>query len=158
MIIRYIFPQFEQSILDDEKIHTFRRDPKKRWRAGMSIQHYMYSYMNPNSYKFLENQCFAVQSVEIVHVKGPHRWRMGGVEHKFFELAMLIDGRTLYLDDECLPIIQNDGLTKEEFITFFVPNAVDLSDSIELYTEAKELEAQKAGWVGRIIHWTEKRY
>jgi len=118
MIIRYIFPQFEQSILDDEKIHTFRRDPKKRWRAGMSIQHYMYSYMNPNSYKFLENQCFAVQSVEIVHVKGPHRWRMGGVEHKFFELAMLIDGRTLYLDDECLPIIQNDGLTKEEFITF----------------------------------------
>ncbi len=160
MILSYTFPSFEHSILAGEKIHTFRRDPKKRWRPGMDIQHWMGSPRNPrsNPRQFLKNQSHAIQAAEMMHVKGPHIWRMGGVEHEFFELAMLIDERTLYLDDECLPIIQNDGLSKEEFITFFVPNAVDLRHSTQLFTEAKELVEQKAGWVGRIIHWTNTIY
>ncbi len=159
MILSYTFPSFEHSILAGEKIHTFRRDPKKRWRPGMVIQHYMGSPRNPrsNPRQFLKNQCHAVQPAAIVHVKGPHKWRLGGIEHEFLELAMLIDG-TLYLDDACLPIIKNDGLSKEEFITFFVPNAVDLSSSTELYTEVEKLEEQKAGWTGRIIHWTNTIY
>jgi hypothetical protein len=111
MIIRYKFPQFEQLILDGKKIHTFREDAKKRWRAGMSMQHYMYSYMNPKSFKFLENECKAVQEVKMYRGE--------------YAIVIEIADREIKLWSEIETIAHNDGLTVDEFIKFFVPKPWD---------------------------------
>lgn len=114
MILSYSFPEFEKKIISGEKIHSFRRDPKLRWRPGMSIQHWRGNPRNKGSYQFWENVCWNVQSVSIYHS---------------------IDGIEMSIDtDDGLPnfkgsieeIAKNDGLTLEEFTNFFVPNIGDV--------------------------------
>jgi len=72
MILSYTFPQFEQKILDGEKIHTFRLDPHCRWRTGLPIPHWRGSPRNPksNPRQFLVNECTGVQTAVIVRVQG----------------------------------------------------------------------------------------
>lgn len=140
MILSYTFPQFEQKILDGEKIHTFRLDPHCRWRAGMTIHHWMGSPRNPrsNPRQFLVNECTGVQRASILRVAGTHvlPLSMGGGHVK--ELLILINGKA-YIDEATMPIIDADGLTQAEFNDFFVP---------------------KPGiwWQGRLIHWTPNLY
>jgi len=145
MILSYTFPQFEQKILDGEKIHTFRLDPHCRWRTGLSIQHWMGSPRNPksNPRQFLVNECTGVQTAVIVRVQGKSilrysNARCGPYTCTVEELLILINGRE-YIDEETMPIIDADGLTQAEFYDFFVPKP-------------------KMWWQGRIIHWTPNLY
>jgi len=113
MILSYTFPAFLDSIPSGEKIHSFRHDPARRWRPGLSIQHWKGSPRNPrgNPYKFWESTCTAVQEVKI--------WRG---EYVF---GIDIDGRAIKLWSEIETIAHNDGLTLDEFTKFFVPNPGD---------------------------------
>lgn len=160
MILSYTFPQFEQKILDGEKIHTFRLDPHRRWRAGLSIQHWMGSPRNSrsNPRQFHESTCTLVQDVKIIHVANAHRYLLCGVEYRFHEMAIIINQKRIYLDDQCLEIIQNDGLSKDEFISFFVPNTMDLRDTECVWNEPEDFVQEKSAWIGRIIHWTPNLY
>jgi len=169
MILSYSFPQFEQLILDGDKIHTFRRDTARRWKPGRHIDHYMGSPRNPrsNPRKFAEGECKAVQEVSILRVKGTHKYSLAdkkGVplfEKDLHEIVIEIDNR-IFIDEECLPIIKNDGLTEGEFYDFFVPHPIDFRDyesqglSQDMIYE--ELRFRKRIWNGRLIHWTEKLY
>lgn len=162
MILRYSFPQFESKILDGEKIHTFRTDEKKRWRAGMSIQHYMYSYMNPKSFKFLEGECQAVQEVRMMRVENGEHFIFHGTDgrqtnQRVEELFIFIDGH-LYVDEECLLIMANDGLTKGQFIDFFLPKAVNGLGEARYWFDHSTTKFEHGTWNGRLIHWTEKLY
>lgn len=113
MILSYTFPAFLESIPSGEKIHSFRHDPARRWRPGLSIQHWKGSPRNPrgNPYKFWENTCTAVQEVKI--------WRDD------FLFFMEIDNSPVGWWDDIDIIAHNDGLTLDEFINFFVPKPGD---------------------------------
>ena len=169
MILSYTFPFFLESIPSGEKIHSFRHDPARRWRPGLSIQHWKGSPRNQrgNPYKFWESTCQSVQEVTILRVKGPHRYSRAdknGVplfEKIVHEIVIEIDNM-IYIDEQCLPIIKNDGLTEAQFYDFFVPHPVDFrnyeSQGISQDVIYEVLRLKKRTWNGRLIHWTETRY
>jgi len=73
------------------------------------------------------------------------------------ELFIFIDGH-LYVDDECLLIMANDGLTKGEFMDFFLPKAVNGLGKEQTWFDYNTDKFEYGTWNGRLIHWTEKRY
>jgi hypothetical protein len=113
MILSYSFIQFEQLILDKDKIHTFRRDTARRWKPGRHIDHYMGSPRNPrsNPRKFAEGECKAVQEVKMYRGE--------------YAIVIEIDARKIKLWSEIEILAHNDGLTVDEFIKFFIPKPWD---------------------------------
>ena len=138
MILSYSFPQFEQMILEGEKIHTFRKDPTWRWKAGLRIEHYMGSPRNPKSNPrcILKSTCFSVQRVSIMNQQGEIKLAFYDTSVQYYIASTsprIVSEKLLH------EIVKNDGLSIEEFKAFFTPNNEDI-------------------WMGGLIHWTEKLY
>lgn len=134
MLLTYSFTQFEQAILEGRKIHTLRADPKRRWKAGMSIQHWMGSPRNTRAsrkpYQFATGVCSGTQEVKIHCHHG--QW--------IDTIQIEVDGR--FLDSlEIKTFIYSDGLEEDEFFNFF-----------------GDRKQKHSIWEGRIIHFTDYRY
>lgn len=134
MILSYTFDKFVDAILQRKKIHTLRRDPKKRWRQGMSIQHWRGSPRNTRGkikpYQFKTDQCISVQEIFIQ--------RMPIIKGVETGLAIRIDGGDA-TQEQIRELVANDFLTLEEFREYFVPE-------------------KNPVWKGRCIHYTDKVY
>ena len=136
MLLTYSKDRFVDAIKSGTKIHTLREDPKKRWKPGMSIQHWRGNPRNTKSkpYQFLVGQCKGVQEIRIERTD-PCAAFMNGI-------ALLIkddSGGEWLMDHHLLRVVKNDGLTMEEFREWFVPESSPV-------------------WEGRIIHFTDLKY
>lgn len=161
MILSYTFPAFLESIPSGEKIHSFRHDPARRWRPGLTIQHWKGSPRNPrgNPYKFRENECTAVQEVRMMRVENGEHWILHDSKpaRRVFDLFIIIDGH-LYTDSDCYRIMANDGLTVGQFMDFFLPKAVNGLGQARFWMDYFTTKFEDGTWNGRLIHWTETRY
>lgn len=137
MILSYSDPDFKPKILVGEKIHSMRPDPHDRWRAGMKINHWMYSPRNPskNPHEFFVNECISTQRIVLMKKDEMH------IHIRVFRPNSIIFQNFNVLDPvEISDLIYNDGF--EDFISFrewFLPKG-------------------KRFWKGKIIHWTPKTY
>lgn len=113
---------FEQKIMAGEKIHTIRKG--ERWRAGM-LMHMNVCVRTKFQRKFLEQKVISTQEVFITFING--------------KLEITVDDKYLY-HNEIETLLQNDGVTRDEFINWLLFN--DLED----------------GFSGQIIHWTDLKY
>lgn len=141
MILTYSLPRFKDAILAGTKIHTLREDPNRRWKPGMSIQHWMHNPRNAskNPHKFADGVCQGIQEIIIMRqsLTIPDVYLFLGDP----ENPATIDrhnGRFL-THEEVLELATNDGLTIEEFREWFVP-------------------ATNPDYRVRIIHFTDKMY
>lgn len=127
MLLTYSIPKFKDLIRSGQKIHTIRPDAHNRWKPGMSIQHWMYNPRNKskNPHLFGEGECKGVERIFIV--KGEETPVLVMVNRQFLKW------------DEVLELIENDGLTLDEFIQFFA-------------------SSPDSTFIGRIIHFTDKKY
>lgn len=130
MILSYTFPNFVQDIIEGRKKHTLRRDPARRWKPGMSIQHWLGSPRNNRGktkpYKFEDGECYSIQEVYIQRMPQLHLIESG--------LLVQIDG-VLIPEGITYTLIHNDCLQLSTFREFFVPESSPV-------------------WRGRIIHFT----
>lgn len=150
MLLTYSFPKFKDLILSGQKIHTIRADPKKRWKPGMAIQHWLGSPRNVHAkekpYEFGKGECKGVQEIYIQstgidfhgHRRVPNIEVWIGVFSTEARQPYTADGRWIS-DSEVGEIAKNDGLTLDEFREWFVPD-------------------NKHVFAGRIIHFTDKLY
>jgi len=133
MILTYSKDIFVEAIKNGSKVHTIREDPNRRWKPGMSIQHWRGNPRNKhqNPYCFGDGWCLGVQEIDI------RRWLrpFNTIEDGF---SVYIDGRFLYTE-EVRQLVINDELSIEEFRDWFVPDG-------------------SPSYVGRIIHFTELKY
>ncbi|MEO9257389.1 MAG: hypothetical protein ABI207_03345 [Crocinitomicaceae bacterium] len=122
--------QFEQPILDDIKIHSFRQDTHNRWKKGRSIQ--MATGVRTKQFNcFKRDECKSVQEVHMSYAFGDI-------------IEMTINGRYINEFSEKEQIAKNDGFKNwEEFFDWFYPVIKNSEDEF---------------YVGKIIHWTDKRY
>jgi len=107
MDLNYTLPNAEELILSGIKKHTLRRDPKRRWRAGMVIQHVLFA-------RTKKRRCFSAgvcNGVEEVAIK----FNGDTVE------AMVIEERLM--DCETIEIlVKNDGFSSlQDFVKWFSP-------------------------------------
>lgn len=133
MILTYSLDRFVDMIRRGSKIHTIRADHKRRWKPGMSIQHWRGNPRNVRQqpYQFATGQCVSVQEVSMI------LYNIEYDEHDFGYFVR-VDGRQLSKSEiETLAI--NDGLSVAEFKDWFFPPGI---------TE----------YHGRIIHFTTKKY
>ena len=134
MLLTYSLDRFEGQILSGEKIHTLREDPHKRWKPGMSIQHWRGNPRNTHAkvkpYCFLEGECKGVQEVRI---------HIAHTVPGYIVLIQNDDGWEPLSYDDHYNIARNDGLTIEEFREWFVPEDSPV-------------------WDGWIIHFTDFKY
>ena len=133
MLLTYRESIFVDFIKQGLKIHTIRRDKCKRWKLGMSIQHWRGNPRNTksNPYHFLDGQCMGVEEIEILRVS-----------EKLFAVSIGPEnssGKRVLTNDEVLQLAKNDGLTLGQFRRWFLPDGVDK-------------------WTGRIIHFTDFKY
>lgn len=121
---------FTCSILTGRKKHSFRRDPKKRWKVGMTM--HMATGIRTVNYKcFSTRICTGIQEVTI------HRTIMNTGSVK-------IDGRALPVS-EVKQLAANDGFNSlQAFFDWFLP----------LDNTAAHLNI----WEGRLLHWTDLKY
>lgn len=137
MLLTYTFPDFPDKIKSGIKRHTFRADPKKRWRKGMSIQHWFGSPRNIRAkvqpYFLGNGECYHVQEVIIT--------RDASLNNQYGFYIMIAEGNDCRLiPDYLLPTIAHyDGLSIEEFREYFVPE-------------------NSPNWKGRIIHFFDFKY
>lgn len=116
---------FDALIVLGLKIHSIRAG--YRWRKGMSIQ--MAHGVRTNHYQQFNKElpqlqtCMSVQDIAITHGSS---------------LIITVNGKYL-TKSEIKYLIKNDGLTRSEFIEWFVPNVGDQ-------------------FCGQIIHWTDFNY
>lgn len=132
MILTFKGRELVEEIQANTKIHSIRRDPTKRWRAGLAIQMWKGSPRNPSSkpYQFGQRECTGHQEVLIKRVPPSALFNYG--------LLVVVDQRMLN-DDEIEALAKNDGLSVMGLIDWFTPKAKD-------------------EYIGRIIHWTDHRY
>lgn len=109
MLLTYSKERFVFDIQSGRKIHTLREDPKKRWKVGMSIQHWFGNPRNVSKhpYKFLDGECMNIEEVIIERTRRDDiRVEIAGVQ----------------LSDASIKLLaKNDGLTFREFALWFVP-------------------------------------
>ena len=125
--------QFTLPILRGTKIHTIREDKHNRWKAGAKI-HFATGVRTKNYAQFTFDTCVSVQKIEIEHVTGLARVFIdkrlfGEIWHHGF------DDIYEYTND-LLTLAMNDGFN-------------DLTEFFEWFDKP---------FIGKIIHWTEKRY
>lgn len=121
---------FKDKILNGEKIHTLREDPKDRWKHGKLIHHVVGNRTKQRE-EFRRDTCSGTQKVEIVFNEHDR------IERVNVDYKPIADWKQL---------AKNDGLTPELFERWFVRAAVGI------------LGTQIKVWTGKIIHWTNKRY
>jgi hypothetical protein len=109
------------------KIHSLRKG--NRWHAGHTIQ-MAYGVRTPHYQCFNASKKFSC----IQHCINTQEVFMTYRSH----LEITVDGRHL-MPYEIDALIQNDGLTRDEFINWFFPGATH-------------------EWSGQIIHWTDFKY
>lgn len=134
MILSYSHTQFVPAIIQHTKIHTLRK--RGRWRAGMTIQHWLGSPRNPYStpppLQFYEGMCDGVEKIRI--------WRTSLELTRYGFRARIGGADWSDLDDpELAGLAKNDGLTPEEFRDWFLPAGAE-------------------DWWGEIVHFTPFRY
>ena len=113
--------QFERPIIHGTKIHTIREDKHDRWKAG-NIIHFATGVRTKDYNQFMVGQCKSVQHICITNNAGGGTWcRIDGKYHGGIFVA------------------QNDGLTFDDFINWFIPKQGDKFE-------------------GKIIHWTDFKY
>ena len=134
MLLSFSRDVFKELILRGEKIHTFRADPKNRWKVGMNIQHWRGNPRNvtANPHQFMEGQCkwIAPALIERTELKDSWTGFKVTLHHN--------DWVREYVNDAAAMVAKNDGLTVEQFKNWFLSkeNAV----------------------AGRCIGWTECPY
>lgn len=117
------------------KLHTFREDPKDRWKPGYDI-HHLYNSRKKNRDNFLINRCHSIQNVSIIHeVPLIGKNELDEDVKIGTHPVVLIDGR--WMSPEMIETIaKNDGFKDtEQFFRWFNKN-----------------------FIGKIIHWTKLRY
>lgn len=109
MILTYGKDNFVDMVRNGSKIHSIIEDLKRRWKPGMSIQHWRGNprHVRQNSYHFADGKCISIQ--EIV-MSRPCKMC----------LNIQIDGREL-LYNEVAKLAKNEGLTIKEFVDRFDP-------------------------------------
>jgi hypothetical protein len=130
MILGYTIPNAEAYITKGRKIHSFRLDPKRRWKPGLKIQHA--TGVRTKKYNcFQVNDCKHIQEAKF--------------EFKGGRLLMWVEGRKMS-ERQTAEFVYNDGLESVlQFVQFIF---FDKKKKRQLITEAS----------GRIIHWTNKTY
>ena len=91
------------------KIHTIRRDEKRRWKSGMDINFVLFN-RTKKRWEFITGTCTAVQSIRIQ--KAANR----------AEIGVWIDGKLLEHDTETtlIEFVYNDGFeTIKQFKDWF---------------------------------------
>jgi hypothetical protein len=123
--------QFVEPILQGTKIHTIRLDLGGRWKEGNSIQ-FATGVRTSNYNEFKTGVCFSVQEIEISWVSN------GDGQHPVPIMEVEVDGKILNWEEK-VELAKNDGFPNiEEFAEWDAWNKVD--------------------FIGKIIHWTEKKY
>lgn len=140
MILPYSLPRFKYSILARKKQHTLREDKPRRWREGMSIQHWMHNPRNVSKspHQFDEGECLGVQDVIIQRGNRNKHNKTGLV------VWIIPDPWSTYIrralsQSAIQRLALNDGLSVAEFRRWFVPKDAPI-------------------WKGRIIHFTDLKY
>lgn len=128
MNLGYTLPNAEVLIKSGVKIHTLREDPKDKWFADKKIHHC--TGVRTKKYRcFLQNVCKSIQGIVIYNEAT-----------LFAPIQVIVNDRELSLQ-EINVLAVNDGFNStKEFIKWFF----------------KKKGRKK--WVGKIIHWTDKRY
>lgn len=141
MILTYSLPRFKYSILALKKKHTLREDKTRRWREGMSIQHWMHNPRNVSKspHQFDEGVCGGVQEVIIERV--PRAENGIGLQVCIVpDPSSKLFYHKRYLSvSEIQRLALNDGLSVALFRRWFVPRNSPI-------------------WKGRIIHFTDLKY
>lgn len=140
MILTYSKDIFVPGIKDGLKIHTLREDPNKRWKPGMSIQHWRGNPRNvrQHPYKFADGECKAVEEVMIFRDNARVFQMDVLVAHWTDDHTRQIGERWL-TDDEIQLLATNDLLGVAAFRRWFLPSG-------------------EPCWKGRIIHFTDFLY
>ncbi|MCB0707441.1 MAG: hypothetical protein KDC34_19125 [Saprospiraceae bacterium] len=129
MILTFSKPVFKDQIISGHKRHTIREDKKERWRPYMDIHFWLHNPRNKskNPHQFGKGICTGIEEILIDrNYNKPHG------------IGIYIGGRSL-TPKETEQLIQNDGLTPDQFRRWFLPPG-----EMEFY--------------GRIIHWTNLSY
>jgi len=128
MLLTYSHDDFVEKIINGSKKHTIRTDTKKRWKPGISIQHWRGNPRNvyKNPYKFLDGVCDGVEEIVITRDLSHYGVK---IEVNAYILA----------EEAILMLIENDGLDPITFRNWFVPASAPVFE-------------------GRIIHFTPLRY
>lgn len=133
--------QFVPLILSGEKIHTIRADKHKRWKPERKIQ-FATGVRTKEYNQFREGLCKGIEKICIVN-HGNHIhvrvWDEKSPECFIHNDCIDFDENKKHDWHLLKRIVENDGLTIDEFIKWFVPQQQDVFE-------------------GRIIHWTNLRY
>lgn len=133
MNLGYTLPGVKKSIPEGRKIHTFREDKNKRWKAGRTVHHHTGRYKTYDC--FWINECKSTQLILIL-------WGRCGK----YDLKITVDRRRLK-DKEIIQLIYNDGFNSvKEFVDWFFP------------FNKKKGYRPRTMWTGTIIHWTDLKY
>jgi hypothetical protein len=119
---------FENKILQGSKIHSLREG--NRWQEGYFI--HMATGVRTTNY----NQ-FNTAREDLQKCKGTQEVFM--TYNNYGALEVTIDDDLYLMQSQVDALISNDGLTREQFITWFFPKGKDV-------------------WTGQIIHWTNFKY
>lgn len=113
----------------EPKIHTFREDPKDRWKVGMEI-HPVINNRTKKRFQFAPTiHCISIQNVEIIYSDEDL------CDHYGTYPVIKIDGRVLDMN-EMESVAKNDGFDSlYHFCNWF-----------------------NSDWKGKIIHWTNRQY
>lgn len=140
MILPYSLPRFKYSILARKKQHTLREDKPRRWREGMSIQHWMHNPRNVSKspHEFAAGVCGGVQDVMILRV-ARSKQNSTGLLVWILPDPWLSEAKRPLSKSAIQKLALNDGLSVAEFRRWFVPKDAPI-------------------WKGRIIHFTDLKY
>lgn len=126
-------PQFVPRILEGSKIHTIRKDEKKRWKHGTDI-HFATGVRTKNYNQFYKSRCKHIDEIEIVW-NNPFRTDFNS--SSCIRIGDNGDYFTVYINGKIqsyanvLSLAKNDGFDSvEDFARWF-----------------------NANYRGRIIHW-----
>lgn len=139
MIASYTIKGFPEKIKSGVKKHTFRRDPKRRWKVGMTVHHWWNNPRNRPKNQPKNRNPHEIQQDEVTFVW--HTWIF--VLESTQELMIYLENEDVLLKltkEQVLIVAKNDGFESVgEFQDFFVPKPGDT-------------------WVGRLICWTDLDY
>lgn len=123
------------------KTHTIREDGNNRWKAGNDI-HFVINSRTKDRFQFAPViKCVSVQTIEIIGAQTIYNCATGKEKHLIKEV--IVDGKYLSLHEIQL-LAYSDGFpTVRDFFNFF---KVDTGNPFN------------HKFVGKIIHWTDKKY
>jgi hypothetical protein len=137
------------------KIHTFREDPHDRWKPGMSIQmvyrgknYSIKDYFNKGIPEL--SKCISTQKIEI-------NWNRGQDQDEWDELATMMGIEwsrvTIYIDG-----IEYCGANICGGYIAHGPKINELANNDGFNGVDPFLKYFKNDFIGKVIHWTDKRY